>query len=348
MSSAPGSNCPKILVVVTSIHDYTEAVLRWARIDTYHVVFVADRKTPALEPREDITVLSLAEQEHLDFELSGHLPYDHYARKNLGYLYAIQKGARRIVDTDDDNYPTGAWKEVLGYEGPIRKVSATESAPGQVNVYLHFTDRFIWPRGLPLGATRSTGRTANLRSSDAKVSIWQGLVDGNPDVDAIYRLLFGADISLVFPKALPLVLDSGAYCPFNSQNTMWKPEAFPLLYLPATVSFRYTDILRSFVAQRCLWAADRRLGFCSGTAYQKRNEHDLMKDFEDEVQCYLTAEQALRVLDPLRLTGNLLEDLRICYVALYGARIVDQAELRILEAWSADIRRHMHQGMPRE
>ena len=39
-----------------------------------------------------------------------------------------------------------------------------------------------------------------------------------------------------------------AYSPFNSQNTIWFKEIFPLLYLPVSCSMRATDIIRGLVA----------------------------------------------------------------------------------------------------
>lgn len=329
----------EVFLVVTSIRDYTDAVLKCAATSGWHVVFVADRRTPSLGPRENIAALGLADQERLDCELFKHCPYDHYARKNLGYIYAMRRGARYLLDIDDDNYPNGTWEDMLAYDGRIRQVSAAGSESDYVNVYLHFTSEFIWPRGLPLDASKNKGHISQAPSPDAEVAVWQGLVDGDPDVDAVYRLLFGPDVCLEFEQALPVVLDRGTYCPFNSQNTMWSRAAFALMYLPATVSFRFSDILRGYVAQRCLWAADRRLGFCASTAYQKRNVHDLLKDFEEEVPCHLAGARLSRILGPLELSGDPLDDLRLCYRALRDAAIVKEAELDILEAWCADVRR---------
>ena len=36
-------------------------------------------------------------------EFVASLPWNHFARKNVGYLYAIAHGARLIFDFDDDN-----------------------------------------------------------------------------------------------------------------------------------------------------------------------------------------------------------------------------------------------------
>jgi len=48
-----------------------------------------------------------------------------------------------------------------------------------------------------------------------------------------------------------------------------------------------TDIWRSFVAQAALWRCGRHVSFHPPTVEQIRNEHDLMKDFADEVVGYI-------------------------------------------------------------
>jgi hypothetical protein len=47
--------------------------------------------------------LDVSSQKKLFPKLSELLPYNHYCRKNLGYLYAIKKGYKIIYETDDDN-----------------------------------------------------------------------------------------------------------------------------------------------------------------------------------------------------------------------------------------------------
>ena len=39
------------------------------------------------------------------FEISKSLLENHYIRKNIGYLYALENDASMILDTDDDNFP---------------------------------------------------------------------------------------------------------------------------------------------------------------------------------------------------------------------------------------------------
>ena len=68
--------------------------------------------------------------------------------------------------------------------------------------------------------------------------------------------------------------------PYNTQNTATRKELFPLLYLPAYVTFRFTDILRGLIAQPIMWLYDYHLGYSGATVTQKRNAHDYFEDFQ--------------------------------------------------------------------
>jgi hypothetical protein len=169
--------------------------------------------------------------------------------------------------------------------------------------------------------------------------IQQGLADENTDVDAVFRLT--ADLPILFDAAPSVRLAAGCWCPFNSQNTTFFPEAFPLLYLPSHCTFRMTDIWRSFVAQRCLWSMGSTLLFSKATVFQERNEHNLLRDFEDEIPGYLLNERIREVLSLVclkegREVAIVCENLRACYEALVRAEILPSAELGLVSEWIAD------------
>ena len=321
-------------IVVTSIQDYTNAVRKYANMNRWHIIYVGDKKTPSLEKFENLTLLSTDQQLHLDYKIVEHCPYNHYSRKNIGYLYAMQRGASIIADTDDDNYPYEYWDDILDYQGLVREITNSQAA----NVYSLFTKEFIWPRGLPLSAVSNNVKFRLVDNYQLeKVVVWQGLVNSDPDVDAIFRLLFGPNLDVTFDFGNPVVLLQGTYSPFNSQNTFWMSEGFPLMYLPISVTFRFTDILRSYVAQCCLWAMNRKIGFTKATAYQKRNQHNLLSDFEDEIPCYLQVTRVISILKELELSGKPFEDLAICYEALAAESIVGENELSSVNAWIEDV-----------
>src|SRR5256886_7991772 len=172
------------------------------------------------------------------------------------------------------------------------------------------------------------------KKKDAACPIQQGLADGNPDVDAIYRITLS--LPQTFRRDISVALGPGSWCPFNSQNTAWWPDAYPLLYLPAHCSFRVTDIWRSFVAQRISWANDWHILFHGPDVTQERNPHNLLRDFADEIPGYLQNRaicEALAQLELPRGTTHIADNLRTCYQALVIGGWLPDAELKLLEDW---------------
>ncbi|GAA4370349.1 hypothetical protein GCM10023185_44730 [Hymenobacter saemangeumensis] len=326
---------PPVSIVITSIYPPTEAVRRFAGRAGYQTIVVGDRKTPADWQAPGVVYLSVAEQEAAGFRLSTRLPYNHYGRKMMGYLHAIRTGAQVIVDTDDDNLPYPDW-EFPPMEGSYATAPAGK---GFVNIYKSFTTHHIWPRGYPLDLILSPAHNLSeeqLLPAPARVGVWQALADGDPDVDAIYRLVDNTEV--FFDQRPPIVLAEGTLCPFNSQNTALRRELFPLLYLPAYVTFRFTDILRGLVAQPIMWAHGYRLGFTQATVQQIRNPHDYLKDFESEIPCYLHPNRVVAavraVVEPSVPVG---ENLRRAYAELARQGLVPAEETELLELWLADL-----------
>jgi hypothetical protein len=141
-------------------------------------------------------------------------------------------------------------------------------------------------------------------------------------------------------KRANVVLLPGTYCPFNSQNTIWWPEAYPLLYLPSYVSFRMTDIWRSFVAQICLHRVGKPLAFRSPTVFQERNEHSFIRDFKDEIPGYLNNANIMRRLESLELSNRFQDigkNLLRCYEELAATGLIPSAELLLVHLWLDEI-----------
>lgn len=294
------------------------------------MIVAGDRKSPArFKAPEGVIYLDIAEQRKSP--LGRLLPENHYCRKNLAYLEALRHGAEVIFDTDDDNEPLPE-REFPAFVGQHDVVDGL----GPINVYSYFSRSRIWPRGFPLSAL-SDSRPRRLTTRATSVGVWQGLADLDPDVDAIFRLAHGEAHRLVFDRRSPVVLPPRAWCPFNSQNTLWKRAAAAYLYLPHTVPFRFTDILRGYVAQRGLWALGLSLGFCEATAVQERNAHDLYADLTDEMEMYVQTPRVLRVLDSLDLAGTPSEDLIVAYSALYEAGVVKRSEIEGAQRWLEDL-----------
>ena|SRR6218665_19567 len=323
----------KNVIVITSIFEPTIAVKAFAALDAYELIVVGDKKSPAAWACKNVTFLSVADQEKMQLELAGVLPYNHYCRKMLGYLKAIKEGASCIIDTDDDNIPKEDWN-FPEFNDHYDKISDDQ---GFVNIYQLYTQQKIWPRGLPLHLINTQFELDNkITAGDCSVGIWQGLADEDPDVDAIYRLT--SDEPCYFNSRSPVVLGKGTITPFNTQNTIIRKELFALLYLPTYVTFRFTDILRGLVAQPIMWLYGYQLGFVDATVVQKRNPHDYTKDFESEIPMYKYCEKVISIVGAAIAKEKSIEDnLYAAYKALQQEGIVTEQELVTLEAWLKDI-----------
>jgi hypothetical protein len=327
--------------VVTTIQPPTAAMRELGRV--LHKVggsllVAGDRKGPHEYPLPKAQLLTLSQQIELPLRLPQLLPVNHYVRKNVGYLVAISRQPACIYETDDDNAPNARWKVRSS-----RTKAISIEKQGWQNVYRHFSRMLLWPRGFPLERILSPNQAqvaSNAPQSHVYSPIQQGLADGNPDVDAIWRLTLSSDVRFAVRKSV--ALQRGVWCPFNSQSTWWWPEVFPLLYLPSYCTFRMTDIWRSYIAQRCVWELGGAVTFHAPEVFQDRNQHNLLRDFEDEIPGYLGNAKICETLAGLRLKQGPVSvgpNLTSCYEALVAAKVFPNKELRLVRAWLADLKK---------
>ncbi|CCD66877.2 uncharacterized protein CELE_F02C9.2 [Caenorhabditis elegans] len=325
-------------IVVTSISLPTEDVKRLASFTDWNLVVVADTKTPLDWELENAHFLSVEFQKKSPFSLVSSLSYKSYTRKNIGYLYAISQGAEWIYDTDDDNKPYGLGLNQFNFKETTSGVrfrpangTATEIQQRLFNPYRFYGMDQMWPRGFPLEhfVKHTNGNETQVLCYKMKrAAVQQGLVHHDPDVDAIYRLQHAdsrSGLNVKFNKfAPPITLSVGTYSPWNSQNTMFHKSAFHTLFLPTTVSFRTTDIWRSFISQKILHLSGLTVSFVPTNAVHFRNAHNYLKDFKDEQQVY---EDSGRIIEFLHnwncKTGSSIQS---CIVQLAN----DLVEVKLL------------------
>ncbi|MCX7846947.1 MAG: STELLO glycosyltransferase family protein [bacterium] len=327
-------------LVITSIAPPTEILRVYARECSQrgiHFILIGDTKSPADFYLPGCDFYSIERQRSLPFHLARLLPERHYARKNLGYLIAWQAGARIVAETDDDNIPLESF-----WQTPRPRVAVrVAEGCGWVNVFRYFSAAHVWPRGYPLERVQAPlVPREQLPIRNVTCFIQQGLADENPDVDAVYRMT--QPLPVCFSREEPIGVGRGAWCPFNSQNTVWFREAAPLMYLPAHCSFRMTDIWRSFVAHRIGWEYGWHVLYTAPTVRQERNEHNLLRDFADEVPGYLHNTELCAALAEHTLSMELQHmtaNLRACYKVLRDLQLVGDVEETLLDAWCEDIKR---------
>lgn len=330
---------PQSLIITSIAGDDNRALKLYAEacsLRKIHFIVIGDTKSPADFNLEHCDFFSVQRQKTLSYSFAQLVPEKKYSRKNIGYLIAMEKGYEVLSETDDDNFPlSDFWGKTA-----MQFSSYVIEDKGWVNVYSYFTEKKVWPRAFPLECVNDEIPDFDqFAYKEIIAPVQQGLADDNPDVDAVFRLV--KMLPIKFKRGPNLALGKNTWCPFNSQNTRWFKPAFPLLYLPTYCSFRMTDIWRSFIAQRIFWTNNWSLLFHKSTVFQERNEHNILKDFHDEIPGYLNNYKIVNTLQGLELKSgelNIYENLITCYAALIKLGVVEEKEMELVQAWCKDVK----------
>lgn len=301
----------KKFIVITSINHPTEAVIEFSKWPGWTTIVVGDRKSPQNWDCDNVVYLSIDQQLELYPAFSKYIPENTYVRKMLGYLYAIEKGAIAIFESDDDNIPFDNAFEIVNsdIDGVLSTLPLLKSETGWANIYDYFGAPSCWPRGYPLSLLKS-GHNYELigATNDISPVVVQYLADEDPDVDAIYRMTIGGEV--YFSKNRRCAMAPATFTPFNSQATLWTSSAFPLMFLPVGIKDRVTDILRGFIALSCLWKKNKTLAISSPIVYQIRNEHNLLSDFIAEQDLYINSDRWSNLFQSQEPSETLYDDYR--------------------------------------
>lgn len=313
-------------VTITTINEPNAGLEDFVALG-YDVIVAGDSKTPNdawLHLPKGVHYLDLHMQRDLAPDLDELVGKNTYARKNFAYLYAIAHGASTIWETDDDTFIRADVLDPLSYITNGRRLVANG---GIWNPYSHFApESDLWPRGIPLRAiAKETATNATVSSSTRTqaIRLLQLLVNGDPDVDAIYRLTH-QDNQFSYEPVKDTVDLGSARAPGNTQATIWTHEEdFSYLYLPSSVSFRFSDILKMYIAQTFV-----PMTYGGFLMNQVRNPHNLLEDFESEIEMYLLTEKLI-----LTLSESKSESVTQVYKELALAGITSSRESETVEAY---------------
>ena len=323
--------------VVTTIFEPSEAVRRQVSLQGWCLVIVADKIGmkeyhtgwfPG-QGNDAVVYLTPEEQEAIKIPFIDALPWNHFGRKNVGYLYAILvHGADIIWDFDDDNL----LKFWVKGAAPPGAPSLDAFVPGEHNCVNGRMEGLVpkehnwltynsypklgapslpsWPHGLPLDDIKkaqsfnTTLKSVSVGCSD--IAVLQSLPEYQPDV-AIFR--FTQPIQFWFNRSeerRPLITPTGVFTPYNAQATLHFSSGFFGLFLPVIVNSKVSDIWRSYFTQRLLWDIGAKIGFASRPlVVQDRNAHNYIKDFEGEND-YMKSKQLIIFLSSGKVKEPLL------------------------------------------
>jgi len=275
-------------IITTTINSPTLATYKFTKIakrDGWHFIIVGDTKTPHeeyIELQEEnkpyVTYLHPAKQEELYPELSKIIGWKTIQRRNIGFVYAYDKGAEIVATVDDDNIPYNNWgtdlyigKEVeVDYYSPEMDVFDPLSVTNYPN---------LWHRGYPIDYLPYRDRVEYKGKKFIKPLIQADLWDGDPDIDAMCRLTQKPICK--FNTIGPFASDKQS--PFNSQNTFIHRDALKHYAVWPYVG-RMDDIWGGYYAQNKIKAD--KLIYNRASVYQDRNVQDLIVNLEKEIIGY--------------------------------------------------------------
>lgn len=370
--------------VVTTIYEPSAAIASVAAVSGWCLVIVGDNKTPrdflltaGLADRDDVVFLSAAWQRSLtrrDCEdrgdeaqcadapdacaweggvcayrsFLGAVPFNHFSRKNVGYLYAVQHGARFVFDFDDDNdlkkAPDGSPLPPLPPAVEVAAAKLAVPAGRALNPYplLRPTEDGAWPRGFPLEDLRefAGASAAPLPPAfdAARVGVYQSVADGDPDVDAVYRLT--RRVPFNFTGETIFVAPAGAAAPYNAQATVHAYDALWAALLPRTVAGRVSDIWRSYLAAPIFGRLGLSVAFTPPRVRQVRNAHDYLADMDAEADLYFKGGKLVDFLkewDGADRHDTVPEIMEALWIAAYERTYVELGDVLLVRRWLAHL-----------
>ncbi|KAK3608931.1 hypothetical protein CHS0354_023104 [Potamilus streckersoni] len=338
-------NC-KNWAVVTTIFKPSESVRYIADNPKWCLVVVADIQTQSRESYmselgyigDNVVFLEPTDHDILYPAISKALPWKHFGRKNIGYIYAIHHGGEYIWDFDDDNVGLIDSKMLTTKTNFSYLIPCSGFSKPMMNPYPYFgvNETYSWPRGFPLEEIRNPHVSPELCQSNASMTIGviQSLANKQPDVDAIYRFTRNNpfDFKATLKNHQPLMIPKGVYTPFNAQATLWAKPAFLYLPLPISVDGRVTDIWRSYFAEYFFHREDIKLIFTPPYVRQDRNPHNILKDLDAENDLYMRSNVLINLLSELHNAEHSL-NLRHLYDELYKRGYIELDDLIFVRAW---------------
>ena len=207
-------------------------------------------------------------------------------RRNFAILEALERGAEIVALIDDDNIPYNNWFKNIYIN---KKIKCKEIKTNKIifDPVGYTNHNNLWHRGLPLELVNNR-KYKNSKKCLIKPDIQANFWNGDPDIDAVCRMIFKPEC--IFQKNF-FPFFSRKISPFNSQNTLIHRRAIKDYFLFPHIG-RMDDIWAAFY----MTSKKYRVIYSEPTVYQKRNVHNLIKDFKDE---YIGYTNSLNLVESL-------------------------------------------------
>ena len=300
-------------IIMTASNPPSKYIINLEREIKYNkIVVIGNNKT--IDSNWDIFAnsnkliyLSKKDQKKLGYNILKFLNDDSYYRKNIGYLFAIQHGAKEIYEIDENlQFSSDSLSFVNVNNSYI--IYGKENNNKMINPYTHFGEPNIWPRGFVYKDINKviynkTFYYSHYSKIKLKPMIYQGLINGIPDVDSIFILTnikINKSLDIHFSNNYPLLYLPGNYVPINSKNTKYSYEIFPFLMLPITTNKFISDIIRGYILEAFAFRYNGLIVYHNNNVYNKNyilNDSNIFE--EKEILLYSN-----KILDIIKSNEN--------------------------------------------
>jgi len=281
--------------------------------DNFKAIVIGDLKTPkeAWPFCESLGVryLDIDDQKKaIPKELWDMMPLNTGSRKMIGtYLAYLEPDCEGVIMMDDDNFPVEErFITAHSIVGKVAKHSIIQSESGWFNTAESMSEKNnipFYPRGYPWSQRFNEAMTHETVGM-VKAVVNQGIVLGDPDIDAVSRLFYPIEVTGIYPHYYPnFSLSPGTWSSFNDQNTALSRELIPVYFKPPSGS-RNADIWVGYVIQRLTEHMGDVVAFGQPLVRQVRNGHDLWEDYELEKLNNIATDDFVALLRGVELTAN--------------------------------------------
>ena len=270
--------------------------------------------SPASPPPPRTRVLDPSWHHSCPMALCKLLPWEGEARRSLGYLAAIQMGAKTVLDLEAASWLDEALAPEQLDQGLVEVIYPSA---GVWNPYLHMTDSFTAPPGFPHGQDQDQAvLTSNMEQIPrALVSIVQPL-GGDPGLRT-YPLL-----ALALKTLVPCW--GGA---LYTSSSLWS------LLLPGSLPSLQARVWRGYMAQPVLWLLGRHVALARPWAQRAEREE------EEEEDGFGENGEALETLQGLELQCS---ETAACMLEVWAAMeqvgLLQSSDMALAVAWLNDLK----------
>jgi len=342
-------------IVITTINPPNSLIYTLLKNkNQWKIIVIGDNRTKdeewnKLNSSSKLVYLSLKDQIHLNYNILKYIPINSYSRKNIGYLYAIEHGAREIFEIEDNIKIKKLDYIDYSINNSVYETIAfgKSSESKMINPYSFFGINDIWPRGFRLKDIGKEDNNIfyNLTSTQINLRplIYQGLINGEADVDSLFiqtRIGKYDNLNINFDKNCPLLYLPNNYVPINSKNTKYLYDIFPALPLLTTINNHIMDIIRGYIIQKYAWKINGSVIFISSDSYINDNKCFNKSYFKKEKYLYFYLDNFLNLLNnkknseinnPTIFLINIIE-------VLVKNKIVSKRDLNLYKAFFKDLK----------